>query len=95
MGAEPGGIEMNKNYDPQVKAIQEYFDNAFAYLGSKNAEKGYSLRNMKGLQTGEKSLYVNANGEKEIIDAVLFKKKNNIKKHGYCWWLLHLKWRIY
>jgi hypothetical protein len=28
---------------------------------------------MKGLQTGEKSLYVNANGEKEIIDAVLFK----------------------
>ena len=37
--AEPGGIEMNKNYDPQVKAIQEYFHNAFAYLGSKNAKK--------------------------------------------------------
>ena len=35
---------------------------------------------MKGLQLGEKTLYVNANGEKEIIDAVLFKKKNNIQK---------------
>ena len=67
--AEPGGIEMNKNYDPQVKAIQEYFDNAFAYLGSKNVKKDIPYEAMKGLQTGEKSLYVNANGEKEIIDA--------------------------
>jgi imidazolonepropionase-like amidohydrolase len=78
--AEPGGIEMNKNYDPQVKAIQEYFDNAFAYLGSKNAKKDIPYEAMKGLQSGEKTLFVNANGEKEIIDAVLFKKKNNIKK---------------
>jgi imidazolonepropionase-like amidohydrolase len=34
---------------------------------------------MNGLQSGEKTLFVNANGEKEIIDAILFKKKNNIK----------------
>jgi len=77
--AEPGGIEMNKNYDPQVKAIQEYFDNAFAYLGSKNAKKDIPFEAMNGLQSGEKTLFVNANGEKEIIDAILFKKKNNIK----------------
>ena len=78
--AEPGGIEMNKNYEPQIKAIQEYFDNAFAYLESKNAKKDIPFEAMKGLQSGEKTLYVNANGEKEIIDAVLFKKKNNITK---------------
>jgi imidazolonepropionase-like amidohydrolase len=78
--AEPGGIEMNKNYDPQIKEIQAYFDNAFAYLDSKNTKKDIPFEAMKGLQSGEKVLYINANGEKEIIDAVLFKKKNKIKK---------------
>lgn len=78
--AEPGGIESNKNYEPQIKEIQTYFDNAFAYLNSKNDKKDLPFEAMKGLQSGEKILYVNANGEKEIIDAVLFKKKNNIQK---------------
>lgn len=78
--AEPGGIETNKNYEPQIKEIQTYFDNAFAYLNSKNNKKDIPFEAMKGLQLGEKTLYVNANGEKEIIDAVLFKKKNNIQK---------------
>lgn len=78
--AEPGGIENNKNYEPQIKEIQTYFDNAFAYLNSKNNKKDIPFEAMKGLQLGEKTLYVNANGEKEIIDAVLFKKKNNIQK---------------
>ena len=76
--AEPGGIEMNKNYEPQVKTIQDYFGNAFAYLESKNDKKDIPYEAMKGLQSGEKTLFVNANGEKEIIDAIAFKKKNNI-----------------
>lgn len=78
--AEPGGIESNKNYEPQIKEIQTYFDNAFAYLNSKNDKKDLAFEAMKGLQSGDKTLYVSANGEKEIIDAVLFKKKNNIQK---------------
>ncbi|WP_396209303.1 amidohydrolase family protein [Flavobacterium sp.] len=78
--AEPGGIESNKNYEPQIKEIQTYFDNAFAYLASKNDKKDLPFEAMIGLQSGDKTLYVSANGEKEIIDAVLFKKKNNIQK---------------
>lgn len=78
--AEPGGIESNKNYEPQIKEIQTYFDNAFAYLTSKNDKKDLPFEAMKGLQSGDKTLYVSANGEKEIVDAVLFKKKNNIQK---------------
>ena len=78
--AEPGGIESNKNYEPQIKEIQNYFDNAFAYLTSKNDKKDLPFEAMKDLQSGDKTLYVSANGEKEIIDAVLFKKKNNIQK---------------
>lgn len=78
--AEPGGIESNKNYEPQIKEIQTYFDNSFAYLNSKSDKKDLPFEAMKGLQSGDKTLYVSANGEKEIIDAVLFKKKNNIQK---------------
>jgi imidazolonepropionase-like amidohydrolase len=35
---------------------------------------------MKGLENGDKQLFIHAEGEKEIIDAILFKKKNNIKR---------------
>ena len=35
---------------------------------------------MNGLQDGTKTLFVTANGEKEIQDILLFKKKNNIQK---------------
>lgn len=77
--AEPGGIEANKNYESQIKTIQDYFDNAFAYLNTKNSKKDIPFEAMKGIQNGEKKLYIHVNGEKEIIDAVLFKKKNNIK----------------
>lgn len=78
--AEPGGIEPNKKYEEQVKEIQDFFDQAEAYLKSNTNVKDIPYEAMKGIQDGTKTLYVNANGEKEITDAILFKRKNNIKK---------------
>lgn len=78
--AEPGGIEPNKKYDEQIKAIQLFFDQAMGYSNSDKKVKDIPYDAMKGLQNGDKTLYVNANGEKEITDIILFKKKNNIKK---------------
>ena len=78
--AEPGGIESNKKYDEQTKSVQLFFDNAFNYLKSDKKTKDIPYDAMNGLQNGDKTLYVNANGEKEITDIILFKKKNNIKK---------------
>ncbi len=78
--AEPGGIESNKKYDEQTKSIQQFFDNAFNYLKSDKKTKDIPYDAMNGLQSGDKTLFVNANGEKEITDIILFKKKNNIKK---------------
>ncbi|NHM01364.1 amidohydrolase family protein [Flavobacterium difficile] len=77
--AEPGGIEPNKRYDEQVKAVQLFFDNAFGYLKSDKKEKDIPYDAMNGIQNGQKTVYVNANGEKEINDIIIFKKKNNIK----------------
>ena len=77
--AEPGNIEPNKKYDDQLKEVQEFFNNATAYLKSTNSKRDIPYEAMKGIDSGEKTLFVHANGEKEIIDAVLFKIKNNIK----------------
>lgn len=78
--AEPGGIEPNKNYDKQKTEIQDFFTNAKAYASSTTTVKDIPYEAMKGLESGEKQLFIHADGEKEIIDAILFKKKNNIKK---------------
>lgn len=78
--AEPGGIEPNKKYAEQIKEIQDFFDNANAYLQSTKSSKDLPYEAMNGLQDGTKTLYVSANGEKEIQDIILFKKKNNIQK---------------
>ena len=78
--AEPGGIEPNKKYAEQVKEIQDFFDNAYAYLQSNKEVKDIPYEAMNGLQDGTKTLFVTANGEKEIQDILLFKKKNNIQK---------------
>lgn len=83
--AEPGGIEPNKKYDEQTKGIQLFFDNAFGFLKTDKSIKDIPYEAMNGLQSGQKTLYVNANGEKEITDIILFKNKNNIKKCGNCW----------
>ncbi len=78
--AEPGGIEPNKKYEEQTTEIQDFFNNAKAYAASSVTVKDIPYEAMKGLENGDKQVFVHVDGEKEIIDAILFKKKNNIKK---------------
>lgn len=78
--AEPGGIEANKEYENQIKAIQDFFSLSSNYLSGDRKNKDISLEAMNGLQAGTKKLYVHADGEKEIRDALLFKQKNKIAK---------------
>ncbi|WP_130734562.1 amidohydrolase family protein [Flavobacterium sp. J27] len=78
--AEPGGIEPNKNYEKQVTEIQDFYNDAKAYFTANSSVRDIPYEAMKGLDTGDKTLFVHVDGEKEIVDAVLFKKKNNIKK---------------
>lgn len=78
--AEPGGFEINKKYEEQIKEIQSFFDQSFNYIQSNITTKDIPYEAMRGLQDGTKTLYIQTNGEKEIIDAILFKKKNKINK---------------
>lgn len=75
-----GTIESNKDYETQIKKIQEFFKNAKAYREEKPETRDISLEAMSGILNENKQLFVHADGEKEIRDAILFKTKNNISK---------------
>lgn len=78
--AEPGAIEANKDYPKQVNDLNSFFTNAKAYLGDTAKERNLVLESTKGLFDGTQTLYIHANEEKQIIDAVQFAKQNGIKK---------------
>ena len=77
---EPGSIEPNKDYAKQILELSAFLSNAKAYLADNSKERNLVLEATKGLFDGSQTLFVNANEEKQIIDAVQFGKENGIKK---------------
>ncbi|TDE50100.1 amidohydrolase family protein [Flavobacterium sp. GT3P67] len=77
---EPGSIEANKDYARQVLELSSFLSNAKAYLGDSSKERNLTLESTKGLFDGNQTLFIHANEEKQIIDAVQFAKENGVKK---------------
>ncbi|TDE28488.1 amidohydrolase [Flavobacterium ranwuense] len=77
---EPGSIEANKDYAKQVLELSSFLSNAKAYLGDSSKERNLTLESTKGLFDGNQTLFIHANEEKQIIDAVQFAKENGVKK---------------
>lgn len=79
--AEPEPSDKNPKYTEQVNELAAFFDNAFAYYNTVNVtEKNLRFEAMKGIFAGTKNLYIRADYVKDIIGAVNFSKKYNIKK---------------
>ena len=78
--AEPGDLEPNKQYLKQVEEISAFFANAKAHCNAPSIEKNLILESMKGVFDGTQTLFIHANQEKQIIDAVNFSKTNGVKK---------------
>ena len=79
--AEPEPSDKNPKYTEQVNELTTFFDNAFAYYNTKNVtEKNLRFEAMKGIFDGTKNLYIRADYVKDIIGAINFSKKFNIKK---------------
>jgi imidazolonepropionase-like amidohydrolase len=77
---EPGTIEVNKDYIKQVEEINAFIASAKAYLAETPKEKNLTFDSTKKLFEGTQTLFINANEEKQIIDAVQLCKENGIKK---------------
>ncbi len=76
---EPRGYQPNKEYTKQTGEVERFIANARAYGQSPSSEVNLPYQSMQGLFSGGQKLYVYANGEKEIIDAVTILKKAGIR----------------
>ncbi len=77
--AEPGDIEKTKEYDQQSEELKDYFVKSKSYYESKSNINDLPMKAMKGLFSGDKRLYIHANLQREMTDAILFAKEMGIK----------------
>ena len=75
---EPRGYQPNKNYTKQTQKITSYLTDARAFGTGEDQRANESFKAMQGLFDGSKKLYLYADGEKEIIDAVTLSKQAGI-----------------
>ena len=77
---EPGTNEANKEYLKQTEEINSFFANSKAYLSDASKERNLVFEAMKGLFDGTQTLFIHADENKQIIDAIQFAKENGVKK---------------
>ncbi|WP_422860383.1 amidohydrolase family protein [Flagellimonas sp. S174] len=75
---EPRGFLPNKKYNEQVSEVNTFMHNAKAYGKGKEEEVNLAFGAMQGVFDGSQHLYVYANTEKEIKDAVTYCKKAGV-----------------
>jgi len=76
---EPRGYQPNKKYAKQTNEISQFLAQANAYQKTTQAIMNESYNAMAGVFNGKQKLYVYADGEKEIIDAISQLDKAGIK----------------
>jgi imidazolonepropionase-like amidohydrolase len=77
---EPGTNEANKEYLKQTEEINSFFANSKAYSSDASKERNLVFEAMKGLFDGTQTLFIHADENKQIIDAIQFAKENGIIK---------------
>ena len=77
---EPGYLIVNKDYLSQIDKITQFFANSKAYLADFSKDKNLTFDAMKGLFNGTQTLYIHANNEKQIVDAIHLSTEFDIKK---------------
>lgn len=78
--AEPGSVTLNKDYAKQLNDITSFLSNAKAYQRTVAKERNVVFESTKGLFDGSQTLFIHANEELQIIDAIKLAKENGIEK---------------
>ena len=74
-------ISNNKNYTSEINYLEKFFLDAQAYCNSESiSEKNIRFEAMRSIFKGNANLYLHADKAKDIIGAINFSKKFNIKK---------------
>ncbi len=77
---EERGYRPNKDYMEEVETVVTFIKNSTAYGKGTPKEVNPAFAAMQGVFDGSQKMYVYADGEKEIIDAVNTLKSNGIKE---------------
>ena len=79
LGEDPG-LKPNKDYAKQVKELSDYFNEAKSHnLGTKS-ERHLPFEALEGVFDDSKHVYITADDEKAITDAVNFAKSQGVSK---------------
>ncbi|NVN18805.1 amidohydrolase family protein [Muricauda sp. HICW] len=76
---EERGFIPNKEYGKEMADIEMFFQNSIAYGKASEDEKNLPFAAMQGLFDGSQRLYIHADGEKEMTDAVTMAKEMGVK----------------
>jgi len=77
---EERGFKPNDKYKEELDEVAIFLKNAMVY-GQETAKiENLAFKAMQGLFNGTQKLYIYANGEREIIDAVTLVKANSVKE---------------
>ena len=77
---EDRGLKPNKDYAKEVKELSDYFNEAKSYNKGNKSELHLPFEALSGIFNGSKRLYINADDEKSITDAVNFAKSQEVSK---------------
>lgn len=67
---EPRGYQPNKKYTEEVDGVKSYLAQAKAFGNGSGQSANEEMKAMQGLYNGDKRLYIYADREKDIIDAI-------------------------
>lgn len=79
LGEDPG-LKPNTKYKEQITEIINYFNASKTYNSGSKPSINLPFEALQGIFDGSKTLYINVNDEKGIIDAITFSKEIGIKK---------------
>lgn len=74
----PRGMQPNKEYEEQVAEITTFFNNSKAYLAGDQKLVHLPFGAMENVFNGKKKVFIHVDGEKEIIDVLMFKKNQGL-----------------
>ena len=74
-------ISSNKSYVNEINYLYKFFEDAQAYiLTATNTEKNIRFEAMRDMFNGKANLYIHASKAKDMLSAIHFSKKFNLKK---------------
>lgn len=76
---EDRGLKANEDYMEDVLKLTQFFNNSRAYLSGDQKQENLPFKSMESLFKNGKKVFIHVNGEREIVDAIQFKKDQNLK----------------